>query len=125
MDSIIDSLIELISVAQRISDNGFDVNAFFTWKSLAFLTLLSLLGPFNYYTRRFCRFTGDSSRSGLMAGEGILVAVKEHLCRGGFACESLGSLPIALNPNTEDAPWVERKKRWYSLDSIRRLSRDE
>ena len=33
MDSIIDSLIELINAAQRISDGGFDIKAFLTWKS--------------------------------------------------------------------------------------------
>ncbi len=121
MDSIIDSLIELINMAQRISDGGFDVNAFISWKALAFVTLFGLLGPFNYYTRRFCNFTADSSRKGLMAGEGVLIAVKEHLARRGFSCKALESLPEPLNPSEENAPWVERRKKWRSLDSIKQI----
>ncbi|MGC8659482.1 MAG: hypothetical protein ACP5U1_10455 [Desulfomonilaceae bacterium] len=121
MDSIIDSLIELINMAQRISDSGFDTNAFISWKALAFVTLFSLLGPFNYYTRRFCHFTADSSRKGLMAGEGVLIAVKELLARRGFCCKALESLPEALNPTEANAPWVEGRKKWRSLDSIKQM----
>ena len=84
MDSIIDSLIELINAAQRISDSGFDINAFLTWKSLVFITLVSLLGPFNYYTRQFCRFTADSSRKGLMAGEESWLRLRKNCRNAGF-----------------------------------------
>ncbi len=125
MDSIIDSLIELINAAQRISDSGFDVNAFITWKGVAFITLISLLGPFNYYTRRFCRFTADSSRKGLMAGEGVLVAVKEQLLKQGFSSKALECIPEACKTGEENTPWVKRRKKWYSFDSIKQLMCNE
>ncbi len=69
MDSIIDSLIDLINAAQRISDGGFDVQAFLTWKTVAFITLFGLLGPFNYYTRNFGRFTTEASREWITCGK--------------------------------------------------------
>jgi hypothetical protein len=120
MDSIIDSLIELINSAQNISDRGFDIQAFLTWKGMAFITLFALLGPFHYYTRKFCQFTSDSSRNGLLAGEGILVAVKEHFTKRDGPGKEVQFLERDT-PSSEYVPWTSRHKKWYSLDFIKRI----
>ena len=36
---------DLINAAQAILDSGFDVQSFLSWKEVALLTLLGLLGP--------------------------------------------------------------------------------
>jgi hypothetical protein len=74
-----DSLVDLINAAQALLSTGFDVQQFFTWKSLAFLSLLGLLGPLHYYTKTFCRVTEAPDLIHLMAGEDVLMAIKEGL----------------------------------------------
>jgi hypothetical protein len=74
-----DSLVDLINAAQALLSTGFDVQQFLTWKNLAFLSLLGLLGPLHYYTKTFCRVTEVTDPIHLMAGEGVLVAIKEGL----------------------------------------------
>ena len=74
-----DSLADLINSAQAILDSGFDVQAFLSWKGLAFVCLVQLLGPFHYYTQNFRRIAGEQSARGLLAGEGILLAAQEHI----------------------------------------------
>ncbi len=74
-----ESITDLINAAQALLDAGFDVQAFLTWKSLAFISLLGLLGPLHYYTKTFCRVTEVPDHTHLMAGEGVLVAIKEGL----------------------------------------------
>jgi hypothetical protein len=74
-----ESLTDLITVAQSLLDAGFDFQAFLTWKSLAFISLLGLLGPLHYYTKIFCRVTEVADHNHLMAGEGVLVAIREGL----------------------------------------------
>lgn len=118
MDSIIDSLIELINLAQNISDSGFDTEAFLTWKGMAFITLLGLLGPFHYYTRIFCQFTSDTSRSGLLAGEGILFAVREQFAKPDAASESTQFLERDEH-SADYIPWASRPKKWYSFDVMK------
>ncbi len=73
-----ESLNDLIAVASVILDRGFDLQAFLSWKQTSFLALLTLLGPFHYYTLNFRRMAEPSQR-GLLSGEGILVAAKELL----------------------------------------------
>jgi hypothetical protein len=121
MDSIIDALMELINSAQNISDSGFDLQAFLTWKALAFVTLLGLLGPFNYYTRRFCNFTSGSSRNALLAGNGVLEAVKEQLSKYGFSSKVMQSVPGSNSSLPEPLPWVSRRKKWYSIELIKKI----
>lgn len=120
MDSIIDSLIELINFAQNISDSGFDTQAFLTWKGMAFITLLGLLGPFHYYTRKFCQFTSDASRSGLLAGEGVLFAVREQFTKPDGSGKAIQLLERGA-PSSDYIPWASRPKKWYSLDFIKRI----
>lgn len=69
----------LVSAADAMLDNGFDVGAFLKWQMLAFGALLILLGPSSYYTKNFKQFTSDKSPRGLLAGEGVLMAVREEL----------------------------------------------
>jgi hypothetical protein len=75
-----DSLVDLINAAQSLLDAGFDVQQFLAWKGIAFLFLLGLLGPLHYYTKTFCRVTEKPDHANLMAGEGVLMAIKEVLC---------------------------------------------
>ena len=69
----------LISAAEAMLHNGFDVRAFLNWQMLAFGALLTLLGPSNYYTQNFKQLTSEKSPRGLLAGEGLLMAVREEL----------------------------------------------
>ena len=82
-----DSLNDLINAAQMLLDSGFDIQAFLSWQTLAFLALLSLLGPFHYYTQNFKRLTSEKTAQGLLAGEGLLVAARENFLK------SVGTLP--------------------------------
>jgi len=74
-----DYLNDLINAVQAIRDSGFDVKAFLGWKELAFFALLGLFGPLHYYTRTFKQVTAAQDSLSLLAGEGILMAVKEEI----------------------------------------------
>ncbi len=74
-----ESLDKLISAAEAMLHNGFDLRAFLNWQMLAFGALLTLLGPSNYYTQNFKQLTSEKSARGLLAGEGLLMAVREEL----------------------------------------------
>jgi hypothetical protein len=74
-----ESLDKLISAAEAMLLNGFDLRAFLNWQMLSFGALLTLLGPSNYYTQNFKRLTSEKSARGLLAGEGLLMAVREEL----------------------------------------------
>ena len=76
-----DYLNELITLAQTLLDRGFDVQAFLSWETAAFLALVSLLGPFHYYTLNFKQLTKENNPLGLLAGEGILIAAREELLK--------------------------------------------
>jgi hypothetical protein len=71
-----ESLSELISLVSIILDGGLDLQGFSDWKELSVLTLLSLLGPCQYYTLGFHRLTTPSP-VGMLCGEGLFVAAKE------------------------------------------------
>ena len=73
-----ESLSELISLVSIILDGGLDLQGFSDWKNLSFLTLLSLLGPFQYYTLGFHRLTAPSPVV-MVCGDGLFVAAKERL----------------------------------------------
>jgi hypothetical protein len=73
-----ESFSELISLVSVILDGGFDLQGFSDWKQLSFLTLLSLLGPFQYYTLGFHRLTA-TSQVGMLCRDRFLMAVKEQL----------------------------------------------
>lgn len=72
-------LSELINQAQIMLENGFDVQAFMAWKSFAFFFVVMLVGPSHYYTKLFPGVTSEESPKALLAGEGILVAIREGL----------------------------------------------
>jgi hypothetical protein len=73
-----ESLSELISLISIFLDGGLEVQWFSDWKGLSFLTLLSLLVPFQYYTLRFHRLTAPNP-VGPLCGEGLFMAAKERL----------------------------------------------
>jgi len=74
-----ESLNDLISLAQSILDSGFDAQAFLNWQTMAFSALVAILGPYHYYTQNFEGLTSEKSPRGLLAGEGILLAAKEQI----------------------------------------------
>jgi hypothetical protein len=78
-----ESLNGLISAAQRMLSAGFDVKTFMVWEALAFMALLSTLGPAHYYTQNFKQLASEKSPKGLLAAKGILVAAKEEILREG------------------------------------------
>jgi|SRR5271157_961126 len=72
-----ETLNELVSFVSIILDGGFDIQGFSEWKELSFLTLLSLLGPFQYYTLGFHRLIAPIPL-GILCGEGLFVAAEER-----------------------------------------------
>jgi len=76
-----DSLADLINSAQAILDSGFDLQAFLSWKTMAFLSLLRVLGPFHYYTQNFRWIAAEQNARGLLAGEGILLAAQQEILK--------------------------------------------
>jgi hypothetical protein len=74
-----DQINELINMAQALLDSGFDVQTLINWETAAFIALLSLLGPFHYYTQNFKRLTSQNDAKALLAGEGVLMAAREEI----------------------------------------------
>jgi hypothetical protein len=74
-----ESLNDLINLAQTLLVSGFDTDAFIHWQVLAFAALAGILGTNHYYTQNFKRLTSEKNSLGLLAGEGILVAAKEEI----------------------------------------------
>lgn len=74
-------LMELLNQAQSILDAGFDVDAFLAWKSFAFFSVVVLLGPTHYYAKNFNSIISENTPKGLLAGKGVLIAVKEALAQ--------------------------------------------
>jgi hypothetical protein len=73
-----ESLSELNSLVSIILDGGLDLQGFSDWKNLSFLTLLSLLGPYQYYALGFHRLTAPSQVA-MLCGDGLFVAARERL----------------------------------------------
>ncbi len=78
---MMESLTDLINSAQAILDSGFDLQAFLTWKTMAFLSLLQLLGPFHYYTQNFRWLASEHNAKGLLAAEGLLLAAQQEILK--------------------------------------------
>jgi hypothetical protein len=112
-----DSLNELILIAQSILDNGFTVQDFQMWQQLAFVTILSLLGPFHFYTRNFCDFTAKPSRQSLLTGEGILEAARALIADGPYSRHPDGRIEHVPLP-VQYTPWTSRPKKWHSLQDL-------
>jgi hypothetical protein len=115
-----DILQALINAAQVFLDTGFSSDDFWLWQQLAFVTILALLGPFHYYTRHFGEFTEKPSKSGLLAGEGILEAAKEEIARGVVEPLPDGKIEPSAMKDTY-TPWLNRTKKWHSLDYLRSI----
>ncbi len=105
---------ELINAAQRILDRGFDLQAYLRWKQIAFISLLSLLGPLHYYTKNFSRFTAEPNEKGLLAAKGILWAAKEEISRRARQRRA-GAQSKDESGRGAFVPWVSRPKTWRSL----------
>ena len=73
-----ESLSASISLVSIILGGGLDLLWFSDWMDLSFLTLLSLLGPFQYNTLGFHRLTAPSPVE-MLCGEGLFVAAKKRL----------------------------------------------
>jgi hypothetical protein len=109
-----DSLNELINLAQFILDNGFDPQTFLTWKEAAFICLLGLLGPLHFYTRNFGRVTGRTDEKGLLAGEGLLIAAREEII-GAVTNSSAPSGGTVSTSSRQFLAWFNRPKKWLPL----------
>jgi hypothetical protein len=109
-----ESLNELINLAQFILDNGFDPQAFMTWKEAAFVCLLGLLGPLHFYTRSFGRVTGRTDEKGLLAGEGLLIAAREEIAAA-LTNETASSGGNASAGSRQFLAWFKRPKKWLPL----------
>ena len=109
-----ESLNELINLAQLILDNGFDPQTFLTWKEAAFICLLGLLGPLHFYTRNFGRVTGRTDEKGLLAGEGLLIAAREEIV-GAVTNSSAPPGGTVSTSSHEFLAWFSRPKKWIPL----------
>jgi hypothetical protein len=109
-----ESLNELINLAQLILDNGFEPQTFLTWKEAAFICLLGMLGPLHFYTRSFGRITGRADEKGLLAGEGILIAAREEIAAA-VANKTALSGEKASASSHEFLAWFSRPKKWIPL----------
>ena len=92
-----ESLTDLINAAQTLLDSGLDLQTFFDWRIVAFLSLLSLLGPMHYYTRTFSRLTREAKQPCLLAGKGVLVAAREEISGTESASGTAGFSPSETN----------------------------
>ena len=113
-----ENLIDLINMGQALRDTGFDLDAFLAWRHISFLCLLRLLGPMNYYTRTFCSCTREAAPQSLLAGEGILETTRLAIAEGRIPQKlSRRAKPSGVSRNF--VPWLQRKKKWYSLERLR------
>ena len=113
-----ESLNDLIATARAILDGGFDVDAFLTWRELALLCLLGLMGPLHYYTKSFARFTEKPDERGLLAGKGLLAAAREQIAKTANSPRegaSVGGPP----PHGRFSPWLLRHTKWQQLTDVR------
>ncbi|MEW6141218.1 MAG: hypothetical protein AB1733_23585 [Thermodesulfobacteriota bacterium] len=68
----------LIEMAWKVIESGFDQSAFVKWRHQAFECIQSLVGSDHPYTVHFRSFAENAERQSVLAGNGLLVAVKEH-----------------------------------------------
>jgi|GEM_PF-666598 len=76
VESRIDSLIE---AGWEVIESEFDPRAFREWKMAASQCVAALMGPDHPYTKYFGNFVSEPQASDLLAGEGILVAIRERV----------------------------------------------
>jgi hypothetical protein len=112
-----ESLNDLINLAQFILDNGFDIQTFLTWKEAAFMCLLGLLGPLHFYTKSFSQVTGRTDEKGLLAGEGLLIAAREEIVAAATD-KTAQSGGTASSCSRQFLAWFNRPKKWLPLRFI-------
>ena len=77
-ERIIDFLIE---EGWKVLESDFDLSDFVNWRSESFQLIEAMMGPDHPYTHYFRNFVSEPEIGRLLAGEGILNAVKEQLGR--------------------------------------------
>ncbi|MEJ2717171.1 MAG: hypothetical protein P8182_08540 [Deltaproteobacteria bacterium] len=72
---------DLIEAGWNVLESDFDPRAFQVWRNRAFDCLTMLLGSKHTYTLRFANYVRQPESMDTLAGEGILSAAKEQICR--------------------------------------------
>jgi hypothetical protein len=70
---------DLIEAGWNVIESDFDELAFLMWKKRAFDCLKQMLGPEHTYTQYFRDYVRQAEARNLLAGKGILTAVKAEL----------------------------------------------
>lgn len=70
---------DLIEAGWHVLESDFDNTAFQNWKRQAFNCLVALLGPNHKYTQSFKDYVKEAAEKNVLAGGGILTAVKEQI----------------------------------------------
>lgn len=75
------SIDRLIEAGWYMLDSEFNPTAYQTWKERAFECVSELMGPHHAYTKYFGQFVDEDWKRSLLNREGLLVAVKEQVCK--------------------------------------------
>lgn len=75
---------DLIEAGWDVLESELDASAFKKWKREAFNCVTALVGPDHPYAQYFNEFVVEPDRRNLLAGEGILVAMR-HMVPPGAA----------------------------------------
>ncbi len=89
---------ELIEAGWYVLESDFDPRAFVQWKMRALECVHCLMGPDHPYTQYFNSFVMRPASTDLLAGEGILTAMKEKVSatdRSGSLCQGPCSIDHA------------------------------
>lgn len=70
---------DLIKAGWYVLESDFDSKALSNWRKEAFECVTALMGPDHTYTQYFKDFVRGRAKASVLAGEGILNAVKEHV----------------------------------------------
>lgn len=70
---------DLIEAGWHVLESDFDDAAFHHWKIQAFNCITALLGPDHTYAQHFEDYVKEAEKTRLLAGRGILAAVREQM----------------------------------------------
>ena len=73
---------QLIEAAWRVIETDFDPVVFQQWRAHALACVTEMVGPDHYYTHCFREYVQDAREPPILAGRGILEAVKEQKTSG-------------------------------------------
>lgn len=79
---VIKKIDDLIEAGWHVLESDFDPGAFKKWKKEAFECVTALVGPDHPYAQYFSQFVLEPKRRNLLAGEGILVAMRHTVPPG-------------------------------------------